>query len=378
MAGNRHIPKLKDKAFAAWLKNRFFQVELPADTSIERQHAAISLVEQEILEKIMPVFLQAVVDDDREKVKALLEEYPQLLLVKPGENYPNLVIESKLTWQQFYAEDALTMAVKRKQIKMIELLLPYYDKLEQTEDVIKAKEEALAAWKPYKIQKNEIVIPQEYAALAQSLIDVFKEETFPNGVPGANGIAMNVALSEETELALSSLLNILVPKKAVKLDEHIDEELLLLALYQAYIENFAAFNNDWNKLDALCIRLMGLTQSALIPETGEIICEGLIDIVTAIQNGEVKEISPDASAHRLKSGKDLYRSSRDSRSGSGFDFLCDIYAGGGPTAWPVGLSATSMGALPLADFFEKTMSSKSNQFSEITRLAATAKPSPSK
>ena len=62
-------------------------------------------------------FLLAVLDDDRMMVKKLLVRYPQLLHAVPPKN---MVIESQCTWQKFIAEDALSMAVKRKQIKMIQ------------------------------------------------------------------------------------------------------------------------------------------------------------------------------------------------------------------------------------------------------------------
>jgi hypothetical protein len=78
---------------------------------------------------------------------------------------------------------------------------------------------------------------------------------------------LNIALSEPTESALLSLLNLLVPKQAVKLDGCIDVELLFLALYKAYTSNSAIFNNNWAKQDALCIRVIGLIESVLIPET---------------------------------------------------------------------------------------------------------------
>jgi hypothetical protein len=247
---------------------------------------------------------------------------------------------------------------------MIKLLVPYYDKFEQTEDMFESKRKAMSAWQSYKMQKNaegkdEIVIPAEYATLAQSLIDVFKDETFPNGVPGKNNIPYNVELSEKTELALSSLLNILVPKTAVALDNHVDEELLLLAIYKAYNKNFDAFNDKWDKLDTLCIRVMGLTQSALIPETGKIFCADLYDAATAIENGKETKISDLAAQHKFTSGESLYRSGRDSRSGSGFEFLCVIFgevAGGPIWSCNVGFAASRVG---------ETMSSKNSSIGRI-------------
>jgi hypothetical protein len=292
-------------------------------------HRQTAPARQAKFKKRMQEFLHAVINDDRTAVKNLLDRYPKLLLAIPPSD---LVIESQCTWQKFYAEDALTMAVKLKQIKMTQLLLSYYDKLPQTKDVITTKEQALSACKLYEMQRNangedEIVIPEDYARLAQSLVDVFREEKFPNGVPGVNKIPRNIELSVPTELELTHLLDRLVPRAVVKLDEHIDVELLQLAVYKAYVKNFSSFNYDWGKLDALCIRVMGLIKTALIPETGEICCESLYDVVTAMERGEEREISPLAAAHKLKGGEEFYRSSRDSRVGQGFEFLCDFDGG---------------------------------------------------
>lgn len=280
-----------------------------------------------IFKKLMAKFLQAVVDDDRDTVTAILDVNPELVFIDPS---PNLIIESQLTWQKFYAENSLQMAIKCKQIEMIKILLLYYDKLEQTEEVINTKIRALSAWEAYEIQKNaegedEIVIPPEYASLSQSLIDAFKEETFPNGIPGNDGTAMNVALGEKTELALSSLLDILVPKSAVMLDEHIDIELLLLAILKAYRDNFTSFNYNWNRLDAFSIRVIGLIQSALPAEAGKLWCEGLADVVAAIELKQEKQISARAVSRRLITGESLYRSSRAARVGIGFYFLCGVF-----------------------------------------------------
>lgn len=328
MANNRQNLTLEEMATDVLLKRGIFSVELPASTSPDYQNRLSGVLGQVIHKRILPIFLQAVIDDDRKKVAELLDKNPELLLVKSPKG---IEIQSQCTWLKINAEseDALSIAAKRKQIKMVELLLPYYDKLEQTNELINAKTAALSAWKCYEIQKNMqgdhvIVIPKEYEAIAQSLIDIFKEEDFPYGVPGANGIPNNAELNKNTESALSSLLEILVPKTAVKLDEHIDVELLLLAIYKTYVKNFSSFKYNWKQLDTICIRVIGLTQSALIPETGEIFCESLDDVVTATKNKIEKEISIKAKAHKMKRGQALYRVSRDSRVGSGYDYLCGI------------------------------------------------------
>jgi len=262
------------------------------------------------------------------------------------------VIESKLTWQKFYAEKPAIMAAKRKQIKMLELI----DELEQTELVKQAKAEALLAWSPYETQQNaqgedEIVIPRLYADYAKSLIDVFREEAFPNGTKGK--------FSEKTENALKLLFDILLPKKAVKLDDYIDPELFLLALYTAYRDHFDFFQN-WDQRDAFCVRMIGLAQSVLSPETAKIFCEGLYSVVE-----EKRAISARAGALKLLDDELFYRLSRDSRSGLGFEYLCS------PAGARLGRAQAQRWPV-----FRKTMSSKNNNFLEhYAAIASAARPS---
>lgn len=229
------------------------------------------------IQEVQTEFLQAVIDDDRYTVQSMLDANPELLLINP----PNgLLIESKYTRRKFYAESPLYMACRRKQIEMVEILLPYYTELVNSNKLEQSiVEDDLLAWKSYDLQKNEdgkdeISIPDEYAKYAQSLINAFMAETFPNGVPGEGITPINVNLSEDTESALSFLLNILVPKNPQRLDNHIDVELFLLATFKAYLANIDSFRND-NQRDQFCIRVIGLIQRALIPETGKSRCQRL-------------------------------------------------------------------------------------------------------
>lgn len=262
------------------------------------------------------ILSQAVIDDDKDLVKKLLDKNPQLLLTQP---VPSLVVKSQHTGQKFYIDnDVLTIAVMRKQITMIELLLSYYDKLRENNIVKKARIRALSAWSCYEIQKSPygkdvIVIPQEYASYAQSLIDVFIKEIFSDQ-----------KLSKATEAALALLFNRLLPKNAMKLDGYLDMELLLLAIYRGYLDNFDAFHYDWKQMDAFCIRVIGLIQSVLAPEIAQILCEGFINILTAMQKGEEKELSKEAATYHLKDGQSFYSSTRKASRGFGFEFFCGI------------------------------------------------------
>ena len=275
---------------------------------------------------------QAVIDDDRKRVKQILDSKPDLLLKKSPQNF---MIESQLTWQRLIAEKPAVMAAKRNQLEILKIILPYYDKLldaaknEPEKEAIKnAKVEAIAAWRNHPTQKNaqdedEIVIPAEYSDYIKSLIATFSQETFPNG----NDQYGYGKLSVNTEFALEELFNKLLPEKAVKLD-YLDVELLLLAAYKTYVDHFNTFQN-WDQRDAFAIRVVGLILTVLPPEKAKIYCEGLDDMVAALKAGKEVKISDQASLHKLKSGHSFYRSSRYSKEGQGFSFLSGIFARGG-------------------------------------------------
>lgn len=256
------------------------------------------------------VLSQAVIDDDRELIKKILNGNPKILLLTP-----NVVIESKLTWQKFYPANPLAMAVKRKQIKMIQLLLSYYDKLPQTEAVQSIKNNALTAWSRVKINdETKIIIPQEYTSYMQSLIDLFIQANIPDPT---------ITLNEDSESALDIFRQKLLSREPIKLDHYPDVELLLLAAYQTYLANQHAFQS-WNQAYAFCIRVIGSIQSVLNPETAKIFCEGICNVVKALDYGKDLEISELAKKHKLKGGQSFYRTARDSQHGPGFDYFWGI------------------------------------------------------
>jgi hypothetical protein len=307
---------------------------------------------------------QAVIDDDRETIKKLLDGNPSLVFYTPSKG---IVIESQLTWQRFYlTENVFTIAAKRKQLDVLAFLDSYCDQIKPINNIdpAAARTEALSAWTFYKMRTNkkgeeEIVIPKDYADYAQELIDVFKKETFPGG-----------KLSDDTEVALVSLFDRLLPEKAVRLDGYLDPELLLLAVYRAYRDNFTSFNYNWNQLDAFCIRVIGLIQSVQTPGTAKIICEGLDDVVAAEEKGIKKEISTRATEHKLKRGQSFYRSSRDSLTGLGSDYFVGIYGHG--TAWlprSVGTPVIggAAGRAPGCGRLEKLCQAKATSFRNFTR-----------
>ncbi len=62
--------------------------------------------------------MQAVIDDHRDQVRDILDAYPDLLLLGP------LIkpVESHYTWQKFYVESPLKIALIRNQVEMVKVL----------------------------------------------------------------------------------------------------------------------------------------------------------------------------------------------------------------------------------------------------------------
>lgn len=320
------------------------------------------IFQETLFQKVTRAFLEAVIDDDCSTLKRIMDAKPDLLLSEPP---CDVVIESKLTWQRFYAEKPAIMAAKRKQSKTFTLLLSYYDKLPQTDEVMNAKVEVIAAWSFYEINKNangkdEIIIPEKYISFAKLLIDVFREELFAN-VENEYGYGM---LSEKTEDALAMLFNRILPEQSVKLDDYVDVEMLLLATYKVYFDHIDTFRN-WNQRYAFGNRVIGLLQSVQTPETAKIFCEGINSVVTAIKKREKKEISDPARAHRLKSGEAFYRSSRPSKKGPGYDSMCGIF--GFSLANSHGIGACYIEWFKAYRLFEKFLLHKNNKLKKIAK-----------
>jgi len=275
-----------------------------------------SFFKEPLEDKMLLTLCQAVIDDHRDQVKSILIEKPELLLMQPPLKW---MIESKFTFQKFYAEPPLLMAAKRKQIEMMKLMFDCCNQSFSVDEAKRAKAAALSAWSPYSIQQHgrgekAMLVPSHYAKLALEWVEVFSKETAPE------------RLSEKTESTLQLLFNTLLPDEAVRLDDYRDVELLLLALYKAYDDHFNTFRN-WNQRDAFCIRVIGLVQSVLPPETAMIFCEGIENVVTALSKGKERNLGERALKHLLKDETPFYRVSRHSREGLGSRFLCGIYGG---------------------------------------------------
>lgn len=260
--------------------------------------------------RLLEIFLQKVVDDDRTKVRALIALHPWLLMAEPPQH---MKVKSLCTWQVFKAENPLIMAVKRKQIEMIELLLSEFEKLEQTTEIKALLNRALSAWTFYVVRKNEwfsedILIPCAYREIIKDLLVEFTRSSLPEG-----------KLCDATEASLSLLYERLLPKQAIKLDNYLDIELLLYTAYKLFWDCFNDFQN-WEQQDAFCIRVIGFIQSLLSPETAKIFCYGLFKALE--QPNTLK--SCETALPTLTGGVSFYRPSCESRAGLGFDFMVAV------------------------------------------------------
>lgn len=165
--------------------------------------------------------------------------------------------------------------------------------------------------------------------------------------------------SDKTRQLLDSLVEMLLSEEAVAID-YIDIKQLLIAAYKAYDQYFsvnydpAVHFRTVGQRDTYAICVLGLITSLLVPEDGKKWCKGIYFVVNNIQPSRP---NPNAEACQLDDGRSLYRPTRDSRSGSGFQFLVNIYgaAPGGPSwsDWREALCWNHGGEF-LEDFVQQT------------------------
>ena len=268
---------------------------------------------------------QAIIDDERVLVKAMLEKKPELLL------FTNYVFPtSEYTGQRFSTNNHLGLACRRKQIEMVKIITPYFEKLTKDDEQIELaqaiRNAGFGEWKKYETDaRGEILIPAEYQKIINDLMQVFKSENIANGTTDYR------TLSPRIETAMESLYNRLLPgykeEEARRLIfNNLDVELLLFAAYKAYDTQFDSFQT-WEQRNAYCIRVIGIVQSFLSPETAKIFCEGLYYVVE-----ENRDISARAATLKFADGKTSFYSSGPgflaTRSGLGFDhFVVDLEVG---------------------------------------------------
>jgi len=306
----RKPKSLQDLAVAQVIKNGLFSITVPRDTTPEYQERVAHTIEPLVLEEQRKL-LQAVVDGDQLGVKKILDQNPELLeLAAPDD----LVIESQLTWQRFKAEHPLVMALKRDQVKMVEVMTPYFEKLDGGD------KEALRQWRIADQQKQAAKTRSENFDF-ESLIDVITKETFLNGkdisTKNAYGTTTITTFSQETEDALEAFRKAVLPDEAVLCDYYDINELLKAAL-KAYATHFDKFksNNAREQRTIFCVKVIGFIQSLFSREDAEVWCEGLCNVVE-----ENKKIRERAKKLKQPGGDSFYRSSRSSHGGLGFEYF---------------------------------------------------------
>ncbi len=303
---------------------------------------------------------QAIIDDDRETVTAMLDKKPKLLL-----NRNFVVATSEYTGQSFSSDNFLGLACWRKQIEMIKIILPYFKRLqdddEQSAESDAIKKAGLAQWKDYDMDEDgEIEIPANYQAIIDELIILFKAEniqTRSTQYPMPKRIA-DVLLSADVETAMTALYNLLLPKERVLTQKnYLEIELLLVAAYD-YRIHFRADDRFDAKVGAYCIRVLGILQRFLQPETAKIFCEGLYHVTEKKQ-----PISAQAAALKLKDGTAFYPEVELAlRSEVGFECFYDRRDGEVITLW----MSDWYGSRGCGPKLENVLKAKSAEFRKVT------------
>lgn len=243
----------------------------------------------------------AVLDGDIPVIKNILDVEPDLLLKEPKRKN---VIKSKLTWKKVFGEIPFTMALKTRQNKVIEAMLPYLSKIDN------GHQNALALWRAF--ERLPVKAPHDF----KSLIDVIARETFPNGEKGQ--------LSDRTLQALIAFENSVKPQEAIALqDDYNLLEHLFLAT-KACREELKRFGTSQHLL--YVIQVIAELQSVLQREHAQVHCYGLFRVVE--DNKEPN--SERAENLKMNGNVDFYRAG--SLQGLGVDCFCsgfgdpDFYA----------------------------------------------------
>lgn len=250
------------------------------------------------LEKQLSDLTGAVIDGKRQMVKKILErcpesELPDLLLVKQADLDRFLEgIQSQLTWQTFCVEQPLSMALKRNQVEMVKILLPYYKKCCDVDQLREIWEDAEAARQKQK---------RKTAVFDFSLV--------------RDAISSGTSVEEHPDVI--NFREFLLPKEAIKLDEYYDIHDLLLLAYKEYdYEYCETYNDEYNNLQLLqqrlqfCVTVIGFLQSLLPPEYAKILCAEL-------NKKNEKSLC-------LKCGTPFYRTFDSSKNGMGFKYFAII------------------------------------------------------
>jgi len=265
-------------------------------------------------DRILGNLYLSMVDHNLIFLRKIKEISPKILSEFLLNEAPKRWIECQTTWQRFFVEKPLKMAIKRRQLKILAELILYFKELEEIKMIPNGKIEILSQWNQalseMNAQKNK-----EYDF--KPLIDVIKKENFPNG---KNGDKLIDRITETTKIELEeNFKKILLPDEPILLKDYFDIEALLSETYQVLMDNLNEFKNpDQIALFVICV--LGFVQSLLSPEVVEIFCYiGLREFVMFNNrvNTETDEMFK-------KFNIPFYRSSRSSQIGLGYDHVCYV------------------------------------------------------
>lgn len=308
----------------------------------------------ELNKRVLQKLLQAAIDDDQAMVTKILsnaepERLLYLLTTEPARaGIPE--IESKYTWLRFKTKKIFEMTQLLKLPRMTALLLSYLDKLEEfkktgeikkSDQKEKDRPERIKQWVlPNPLSEVEQKTMQDYyiekyflplivTLAADNTIQVPWERN--NETKLYEGRVLNP--SPETTLAFDGFRKMLLPDRVIDLDKldtpkslghpdnYVDIEQFLIAACRAYDEHFDTFQN-WHRRYAYSICIIGFIIALFAPDDGKKFCEGLYFIIN-----NIRPVGARAARLQLEDGRPFYRDSRNSHSGAGFNFLCDVYAG---------------------------------------------------
>lgn len=197
--------------------------------------------------------LQAVIDDDIETVKKILDAKPELLLQEPQINEG---VESRKTLQKFNAKP-FKVAIKRRQLEMVSLMLPYFSKLEN------GKQHALTQWFALNVSQEE---KTQYEFKIKTLIEIIAKETFPYSPKKTGSISdkLIASTSNKTKWALETFRKELLPDGIITLENYPDVEQLFIAAYKVYSEHRDVLRAQHEDLYGIFV--FNVMKSVLIPE----------------------------------------------------------------------------------------------------------------
>lgn len=283
-------------------------------------------LKKELDKRNLKRLLEAMLGDDEKTVIQIIQTKRELLSLEPSQ-LGITEIECKKTWIRYRTEKVFMMALKLKRLDMIKIMYPHMDKLSEIEKAECEKQiEKLS-------QKNEILQQKYIEEHFVALIKIFSEDNSIAVKYIKNNAtklweALIINAEEKTTSAIYAFRTLLLPTAAVTIDNYIvDIEQFLIAAMKAFESHCDKsanpklyFRND-NQKKAYAIWVIGFIQSLLGPDLGKIYCQGIY-VASKFQS-----LSKKAASFKLEEEKDggrsFYRSSRESHSGLGFNFLCN-------------------------------------------------------